>query len=191
MFGEEPLDSVAAERATVTGGEQRVGGAGVLLGDPRAEHGHEREREVLGIWFQETEGAKSWMQVLTDLRNRGVRDILICCVDRLKGFPEAIEAIFPHTTVQLCVAHLIRNSPSTPRDRDVHDEECDARFGIGLKSASPRTISITPTSPSVSVTEAWSCSNAESQPGSIGRRPIRQISTVACLCRVSRSWTRR
>ncbi len=68
------------------------------------------EREVLGMWFQETEGAKFWMQVLTDLRNRGVRDILICCVDGLKGFPEAIEAIFPNTTVQLCIVHLIRNS---------------------------------------------------------------------------------
>ena len=68
------------------------------------------ERDVLGMWFQDTEGAKFWMQVLTDLKNRGVQDILICCVDGLKGFPEAIEAIFPHTTVQTCIVHLIRNS---------------------------------------------------------------------------------
>jgi putative transposase len=68
------------------------------------------EREVLGMWFQDTEGAKFWMQVLTELKNRGVQDILICCVDGLKGFPEAIEAIFPHTTVQTCIVHLIRNS---------------------------------------------------------------------------------
>jgi putative transposase len=68
------------------------------------------ERDVLGIWFQETEGAKFWMQVLTDLRQRGVQDILICCVDGLKGFPEAIEAIFPKTTVQTCIVHLIRLS---------------------------------------------------------------------------------
>ena len=62
------------------------------------------------MWFQETEGAKFWMQVLTDLKTRGVSDILIACVDGLKGFPEAIEAIFPKTTVQTCIVHLIRNS---------------------------------------------------------------------------------
>ena len=68
------------------------------------------ERDVLGLWFQETEGAKFWMQVLTDLKTRGVADILICCVDGLTGFPEAIEAIFPHATVQTCIVHQIRSS---------------------------------------------------------------------------------
>jgi putative transposase len=68
------------------------------------------DRDVLGMWFQETEGAKFWMQVLSDLKQRGVRDILIACVDGLTGFPEAIEAIFPKTTVQTCVVHLIRSS---------------------------------------------------------------------------------
>ena len=68
------------------------------------------DRDVLGMWFQETEGAKFWMQVLTDLKQRGVRDILICCVDGLTGFPDAIEAVFPNTTVQTCVVHLIRTS---------------------------------------------------------------------------------
>lgn len=68
------------------------------------------ERDVLGMWFQDTEGAKFWMHVLSDLRRRGVRDILICCVDGLTGFPEAIEATFPQTTVQTCVVHLIRRS---------------------------------------------------------------------------------
>jgi putative transposase len=68
------------------------------------------ERDVLGMWFQETEGAKFWMQVLTDLKQRGVQDILIACVDGLTGFPDAIEAIFPKTTVQTCVFHLIRTS---------------------------------------------------------------------------------
>jgi putative transposase len=68
------------------------------------------EREVLGMWFQDTEGPKFWMQVLTELKTRGVRDILICCVDGLKGFPEAIEAVFPATTVQTCLVHLIRHS---------------------------------------------------------------------------------
>jgi putative transposase len=70
----------------------------------------EGERDVLGIWFQETEGAKFWMQVLNELKQRGVSDILICCVDGLKGFPEAIEAIYPQTVVQTCVVHLIRHS---------------------------------------------------------------------------------
>jgi putative transposase len=70
----------------------------------------EGRREVLGMWFQQTEGAKFWMQVLNELRQRGVRDILICCVDGLTGFPEAIEAIFPETVVQTCIVHLIRTS---------------------------------------------------------------------------------
>jgi putative transposase len=66
------------------------------------------EREVLGIWWQETEGAKFWLAVLNDLRRRGVADVLISCVDGLKGFPEAIEAVFPHAWVQTCIVHLIR-----------------------------------------------------------------------------------
>ena len=72
--------------------------------------GMDGEREVLGMWFQANEGAKFWMQVLTELKQRGVQDILICCVDGLKGFPEAIEAIYPQTTVQTCIVHLIRHS---------------------------------------------------------------------------------
>ena len=67
-------------------------------------------RDVLGMWFQQTEGAKFWMQVLSELRQRGIKDILICCVDGLTGFPEAIEAVFPQTTIQTCIVHLIRNS---------------------------------------------------------------------------------
>ena len=67
-------------------------------------------KEVLGLYISENEGANFWLQVLTDLSNRGVNDILIACVDGLKGFPEAIEAIFPVTEVQLCVVHQIRNS---------------------------------------------------------------------------------
>jgi putative transposase len=72
--------------------------------------GMDGEREVLGMWFQANEGAKFWMQVLTELKQRGVNDILIACVDGLKGFPEAIEAVFPATTVQTCIVHLIRHS---------------------------------------------------------------------------------
>src|SRR5213078_2543450 len=70
----------------------------------------EGERDVLGMWFQESEGAKFWMQVLSELKQRGVADILLCCVDGLKGFPEAIEAIYPQTIVQTCIVHLIRHS---------------------------------------------------------------------------------
>jgi putative transposase len=83
------------------------------------------DRDVLGMWFQETEGAKFWMQVLSELKQRGVQDILICCVDGLKGFPEAIEAIFPKTTVQTCIVHLIRHSlkyvPRRERERVARD----------------------------------------------------------------------
>ena len=68
------------------------------------------EKEVLGLWLAQTEGAKFWLQVVTELRNRGVQDIFIACVDGLKGFPEAIEAVFPQTTVQLCIVHMVRHS---------------------------------------------------------------------------------
>jgi putative transposase len=67
-------------------------------------------KEVLGIWVAENEGAKFWLQVVTELRNRGVQDIFIACVDGLKGFPEAIETVFPLTQVQLCIVHMVRNS---------------------------------------------------------------------------------
>jgi putative transposase len=68
------------------------------------------DREVLGIWWQDSEGAKFWLSVLNDLRRRGVQDVLIACVDGLKGFPEAIEATFPRAWVQTCIVHLIRAS---------------------------------------------------------------------------------
>lgn len=68
------------------------------------------EKEVLGMWLAQTEGAKFWLQVVTELRNRGVQDIFIACVDGLKGFPEAIEAVFPKAAVQLCIVHMVRHS---------------------------------------------------------------------------------
>jgi putative transposase len=77
------------------------------------------ERQVLGIWWQETEGAKFWLAVLNDLRRRGVQDVLISCVDGLKGFPEAIEAVFPHAWVQTCIVHLIRASLRYVNYRDL------------------------------------------------------------------------
>jgi putative transposase len=70
----------------------------------------EGERDVLGLWFQRTEGAKFWLQVLTELKHRGVSDILFCCVDGLTGFPEAVEATFPAATVQTCLVHQVRAS---------------------------------------------------------------------------------
>jgi putative transposase len=83
------------------------------------------DRDVLGMWFQETEGAKFWLQILTELKQRGVRDVLICCVDGLKGFPDAIEAVFPNAWVQTCIVHLIRHSlryvPRRERERVARD----------------------------------------------------------------------
>lgn len=70
----------------------------------------EGQKELLGLWIAETEGAKFWSQVLTDLNNRGVKDVFVFCVDGLKGFPEAISGVFPSADVQLCVVHMVRNS---------------------------------------------------------------------------------
>ena len=66
-------------------------------------------KEILGLWIEQTEGAKFWLRVMTELRNRGTQDILIAVVDGLKGFPEAITSVFPQTVVQTCIVHLIRS----------------------------------------------------------------------------------
>lgn len=68
------------------------------------------QKDVLGMWVSQNEGAKFWLSGVTELKTRGVEDILIACVDGLKGFPEAIETVFPKTQVQLCIVHMIRNS---------------------------------------------------------------------------------
>jgi len=70
----------------------------------------EGHKELLGIWISENEGSKFWLSVLTDLQNRGMKHMLIACVDGLKGFPEAINATFPETKIQLCIVHMVRNS---------------------------------------------------------------------------------
>ena len=70
----------------------------------------EGRKEVLGLWLADTEGAKFWMSVLTDIKNRGVEDILIACMDGLTGFPDAVKAVFPDTRIQHCIVHMIRNS---------------------------------------------------------------------------------
>lgn len=70
----------------------------------------EGHKELLGMWLSENEGAKFWLSVLTELQNRGVNDILIACVDGLKGFPDAINTVYPQTRIQLCIVHMVRNS---------------------------------------------------------------------------------
>ena len=70
----------------------------------------EGQKELLGTWIAQAEGAKFWLGVITELKNRGIKDIFIACVDGLKGFPEAIESVFPNTQIQLCIVHMIRNS---------------------------------------------------------------------------------
>ena len=70
----------------------------------------EGHKELLGMWIAENEGAKFWLNVLTELQNRGVQDVLIACVDGLKGFPDAINTVFPETRIQLCIVHMVRNS---------------------------------------------------------------------------------
>jgi transposase-like protein len=85
----------------------------------------------LGLWWQETEGAKFWLAVLNDLHQRGVADVLICCVDGLTGFPEAIAAVFPETWVQTCIVHYAdsRVMPTLAR------EACDACGSLVMLSA--------------------------------------------------------
>lgn len=70
----------------------------------------EGDKELLGMWLAESEGAKFWLSVMNELKNRGVKDMFIACVDGLTGFPDAIEATFPHTLTQLCIVHMVRNS---------------------------------------------------------------------------------
>jgi len=70
----------------------------------------EGHKQLLGLWIAETEGAKFWLSVLTELQTRGVEDILIACIDGLSGFPQAIEAVYPETRIQLCMVHMVRNS---------------------------------------------------------------------------------
>lgn len=77
----------------------------------------EGERDALGIWWRDSEGAKFWLAVLNDLHQRGVKDVLISCVDGLTGFPEAISAVFPEAWVQTCVVHEIRASTATSPTR--------------------------------------------------------------------------
>jgi len=109
-----PIVYLDCIHAKVRDGAVRVKAVYLALGVTK-----EGEKEVLGIWIAQTEGAKL---VATELRNRGVKDILIACVDGLKGFPEAIETIFPKTAIQLCIVHMVRhrlNYVSWKRSKEV------------------------------------------------------------------------
>src|SRR5439155_8926596 len=76
------------------------------------------KKELLGLWLSETEGAKFWLGCLTDLKNRGLQDIFIVCVDGLSGFADAIRAAYPQTKVQLCIVHLVRAALRYVSDKD-------------------------------------------------------------------------
>lgn len=92
-------------------------------------------REVLGLWIAENEGAKFWLSVMNEIRNRGVQDILIAVVDGLKGFPEAITAAFPHAMVQTCIVHLVRHSLNFCSWKDRKAVAADLRRIYGAATA--------------------------------------------------------
>ena len=103
----------------------------------------EGKKECLGMWLSETEGAKFWMSVLTELQNRGLQDIIIACVDGLSGFPDAINTVYPKAQVQLCIVHMVRNSLKyvSWRDRkavaadlkDIYQSISEEEAGLNLK----------------------------------------------------------
>ena len=117
------LEEVAAWQNRPSGGDLSAGLLRRLAGqDPRRRPGAQQggvhrarrardgTKEILGLWIEQNEGAKFWLRVMNELKNRGVEDVLIAVVDGLKGFPEAITAVFPQTTVQTCIVHLLRHS---------------------------------------------------------------------------------
>jgi len=87
----------------------------------------EGKKELLGIWIGKNEGSKFWMQIITELKNRGVEQIYVACVDGLKGFPEAIGSIFPNTIVQLCIVHMVRNSVKYVSYKDLKEVTRDLK----------------------------------------------------------------
>jgi putative transposase len=96
----------------------------------------EGKKELLGLWITENESSKFWLNVMTELQNRGVKDIFIACVDGLTGFPAAIEAVFPHTRVQLCIVHMVRNSLSYVSYQDRKAVAADLRKVYGAATES-------------------------------------------------------
>jgi len=87
----------------------------------------EGKKELLGIWIGKNEGSKFWMQVVTELKNRGVNQIYVACVDGLKGFPEAINTVFPNSVVQLCIVHMVRNSVKYVSYKDLKEVTSDLK----------------------------------------------------------------
>ncbi len=85
------------------------------------------QKELMGLWIAENEGAKFWLNVLTELQHRGVEDILIACVDGLKGFPDAINTVYPNTHIQLCIVHMVRNSLKYVAWKDYKAITCDLK----------------------------------------------------------------
>jgi len=102
----------------------------------------EGQKELLGMWITENESAKFWLSVMTELQNRGVKDIFIACVDGLTGFPEAIEAVFPKTRVQLCIVHMVRNSLSyvSYKDRKALAADLKAIYGATTLEAAEQAL---------------------------------------------------
>lgn len=103
----------------------------------------EGEKELLGMWCHTTEGAKFWLSVLTELKNRGVQDVLICCCDGLTGFPAAIEAVYPHAKVQLCIVHLIRQSLRYVSWKDRKALAADLKLVYGATTQDEAEIALT------------------------------------------------
>lgn len=93
-------------------------------------------KEILGLWIETNEGAKFWLRVMNEMKNRGVEDILIAVVDGLKGFPEAINAVFAETTVQTCIVHLLRNSLDFASWKDRKDVNGGVKTGHGAEQKS-------------------------------------------------------
>ncbi len=85
------------------------------------------KKELLGIWVGKNEGSKFWMQVVTELKNRGIEKIYVACVDGLKGFPEDINSVFPKTIVQLCIVHMVRNSTKYVSYKDLKSVTADLK----------------------------------------------------------------
>lgn len=97
----------------------------------------EGHKELLGMYVAKGEGANFWLEVLTDLQNRGLEDIMICCVDGLKGFPDAIKSVFPHTAVQLCIVHQIRNSIKYVGSKHQREFMKDQKRSMALSARMP------------------------------------------------------
>ena len=87
----------------------------------------EGQKEILGLWISKNEGAKFWLSVMNDIKNRGVENVFIACIDGLSGFSEAINAVFPNTQIQRCIVHMIRNSLNFVVWRDKKDVAKDLK----------------------------------------------------------------